>query len=48
MVHKFTLPDGLVVLLEPIDNVVSISCGLWIQVGSRHEKANEMGLSPLK
>ena len=43
MVHKFTLPDGLVVLLEPIDNVVSISCGLWIRVGSRHEKANEMG-----
>ncbi|HOJ27479.1 MAG TPA: pitrilysin family protein [Spirochaetota bacterium] len=43
MVHKFTLPNGLTVLLEPIDNVVSVSCGLWIKVGSRHEKANEMG-----
>ncbi len=43
MVHKFILPNGLTVLLEPIDNVVSVSCGLWIKVGSRHEKANEMG-----
>ncbi|MCX8124801.1 MAG: insulinase family protein [Spirochaetes bacterium] len=43
MVHKFTLPNGLTVLLEPIDNVVSVSCGLWIKVGSRHEKKGEMG-----
>ena len=43
MVHKFKLSNGLTVLLEPIDNVVSVSCGLWIKVGSRHEKANEMG-----
>jgi predicted Zn-dependent peptidase len=43
MVIKYKLDNGLVVILEPIDSVVSISAGLWVKVGSRHENADQSG-----
>ncbi|MDY6933588.1 MAG: pitrilysin family protein [Spirochaetota bacterium] len=43
MFVKYKTDKGLTVLLEPIDSVVSISLGLWVQAGSRHETPNEEG-----
>ncbi len=43
MITKYKLDNGLTVLLEPVDSVVSISAGLWINAGSRHEDKNQMG-----
>ncbi|HPA70887.1 MAG: insulinase family protein [Spirochaetes bacterium] len=43
MVVKHTTENGLTVLLEPIEGVVSISAGLWVKAGSRHEKAGQHG-----
>ena len=43
MIEKYTLKNGLTVLLEPVESVVSISAGLWIKAGSRHEKNVEKG-----
>ena len=43
MVVKYTTESGLVVLLEPIEGVVSISAGLWVKAGSRHETSGQHG-----
>ncbi len=43
MVTKYRLDNGLTVILEPIDSVVSISAGLWIKAGSRHEREDQLG-----
>jgi len=40
---RYTLPSGLVVILQPIESAVSLSVGLWVRTGSRHEKAEEFG-----
>ncbi len=40
---KYVLANGLTVILQPIDNVVSISAGLWIKTGSRNEKPDQYG-----
>ncbi|HEY1405499.1 MAG TPA: pitrilysin family protein [Spirochaetota bacterium] len=40
---RYTLPNGLVVILQPIESAVSLSVGLWVRTGSRHEKASEYG-----
>ncbi len=43
MIEKFTTAGGITVLLEPIEGVVSISAGLWVKTGSRHEGPGEHG-----
>ncbi|MFH0975340.1 MAG: pitrilysin family protein [Spirochaetota bacterium] len=43
MIIKYKLDNGLTVLLEPIESVVSISAGLWIKAGSRHENKDQQG-----
>ncbi len=43
MITKYKLDNGLTVLLEPVDSVVSISAGLWVKAGSRHESQDERG-----
>lgn len=43
MVVKHTTENGLTVLLEPIEGVVSISAGLWVKAGSRHELGGQHG-----
>ncbi len=43
MIIKYKLDNDLTVLLEPIDSVVSISAGLWVKAGSRHERDDQKG-----
>ncbi|MCL1832978.1 MAG: insulinase family protein [Leptospirales bacterium] len=43
MVIKYKQKNELTVLLEPIEDVVSVSIGLWVNKGSRNEKANQYG-----
>ncbi len=43
MIEKYKLDNGITVLLEPVESVVSISAGLWIKAGSRHERNSEKG-----
>ncbi|HPU90569.1 MAG TPA: pitrilysin family protein, partial [Spirochaetota bacterium] len=42
-IRKFRLDNGLTVILEPIEGVVSISVGLWARVGSRSETVEQYG-----
>jgi predicted Zn-dependent peptidase len=44
-VQKTTLPNGLVVLTEPMDHVYSVSVGIWVRLGSRREPAELNGIS---
>jgi predicted Zn-dependent peptidase len=43
MVIKYRKDNNLTVLLEPVDGVVSVSVGLWINRGSRDEKPEQYG-----
>lgn len=43
MVFKYRESNGLTVILEPVEGVVSISAGLWVRVGSRHERVDQYG-----
>ncbi len=43
MVKKYRLDNGMTVLLEPVEGVVSISAGLWIKAGSRNESFSQYG-----
>lgn len=45
MVHRFTLANGVRVLVEPHDQVRSASIGLWCRTGSRHELEGEEGIT---
>jgi predicted Zn-dependent peptidase len=40
---KYTLPNGLVVITQPIDYAVSASVGLWVKSGSREETPEQYG-----
>jgi predicted Zn-dependent peptidase len=44
-VQKDTLANGLMVITEAMPAVRSISLGLWLRVGSRHESEDENGLT---
>ncbi len=43
--YKSTLPNGVRVLSEYIPNVCSVSVGIWVTVGSRHEGPRDPGIS---
>jgi predicted Zn-dependent peptidase len=43
MVFKYRLDNGITVILEPIESVVSVSVGLWAKVGSRYEHSEQKG-----
>jgi len=43
MVIKYKQENELTILLEPIENVVSVSIGLWVNKGSRDEKKDQYG-----
>ncbi|PKL41362.1 MAG: peptidase M16 [Spirochaetae bacterium HGW-Spirochaetae-1] len=43
MVTKYVQENGLRVILEPVDNVASISAGLWLTRGSRDEMEEQYG-----
>jgi predicted Zn-dependent peptidase len=44
-IQKRVLPNGLVVLTEPMHHVRSVSVGVWIRTGSRREAPEENGLA---
>jgi len=43
MYEKITLPNGVRIVYEPMPGVRSTSIGIWINAGSRNEKAAESG-----
>ena len=44
-IQKHVLPNGLVVITENMSHVRSVSVGVWVRNGSRHESASENGLA---
>src|ERR1700689_1735135 len=44
-VKKEVLPNGLVVITEPMEHVHSVSVGIWLRSGSRREPAELNGIS---
>ncbi|HEY3175320.1 MAG TPA: pitrilysin family protein [Candidatus Polarisedimenticolia bacterium] len=45
MHHKEVLPDGLTILTEEMHNIRSVTLGVWLKQGSRHEMPHENGIS---
>ena len=43
--RRAQLPSGLTVVGEHVDSVRSLSIGVWVRVGARHESATEAGMS---
>lgn len=43
--NRTTLSNGIVVLSEEVPNVCSVSLGVWVRKGSRHESAHLNGIS---
>lgn len=43
--EKYKLDNGVRVILEPDPTVRSVSLGIWVDVGSRFEKAHENGMA---
>src|SRR6202142_3468215 len=39
------LPNGLTILTEKMDHIRSVSMGIWVNSGSRHEDPNVNGIS---
>jgi predicted Zn-dependent peptidase len=44
-VHKEVLPNGLVIITEPMEYMHSVSVGIWLRSGSRREPAALNGIS---
>jgi predicted Zn-dependent peptidase len=44
-VNQDVLPNGLVIITEPMEHVRSVSAGIWLRSGSRREPAEVNGLS---
>src|SRR5579863_5680720 len=44
-IHREVLPNGLVIVTEPMPQVRSISVGVWLRSGSRSETAGQNGLA---
>jgi len=44
-IQKETLPNGMVVITEPMEHVHSVSVGVWLRSGSRREPAELNGIS---
>jgi predicted Zn-dependent peptidase len=47
MPHITTLKSGLRVVTDEMPNIHSVTMGVWINVGARHEKSDEHGLAHL-
>jgi predicted Zn-dependent peptidase len=44
-VKKEVLSNGLTIITEPMPAVHSVSIGIWLRTGSRHERESENGIS---
>ena len=42
-VRRQVLPNGLIVLTEEMPHIRSVSIGIWVRTGSRHEEAEANG-----
>lgn len=45
MFRKVHIENGIPVVMEPFKNVRSVSVGVWVTVGSRHEHTDKNGIS---
>jgi len=44
-IQREVLPSGLTILTEQMDHIRSVSMGIWVKSGSRHEDPNVNGIS---
>src|SRR5512142_3433495 len=44
-IKRHVLPNGLTVLTEEMPHIRSISIGIWVKTGSRHEQPEVNGIS---
>jgi predicted Zn-dependent peptidase len=44
-IFREVLPNGMVVITEPMKHVRSVSAGIWIRSGSRREPADRIGIA---
>lgn len=44
-IQKTTLPNGLRIVTETIQTVRSLSVGIWVKTGSRHETVEQAGIT---
>ena len=44
-IRRQTLANGLTILTEEMQHVRSVSIGIWVKSGSRHEEAEANGIS---
>ncbi|MGH9648921.1 MAG: insulinase family protein, partial [Terriglobales bacterium] len=44
-IKREVLPNGLTVLTEEMQHIRSVSIGIWLKTGSRHEEAEANGIS---
>lgn len=44
-IRRTTLPNGLIILTERMENIRSVAMGVWVRAGSRHEHAEVNGIS---
>ena len=44
-IQRETLSNGLTILTEQMDHIRSVSMGIWVKTGSRHEDPNVNGIS---
>ena len=44
-IFRDVLPNGMVVITEPMKHVRSVSAGIWIRSGSRREPADRVGIA---
>src|SRR6266545_1999267 len=44
-IRRTALPNGLIILTEEMQHIRSVSIGIWIKTGSRHEQPESNGIS---
>ena len=44
-IQREVLPNGLTILTEQMDHIRSVSMGIWVKSGSRHEDPDVNGIS---
>lgn len=45
MIETTTLPNGLRIITEPMPGLASVSVGIWVMAGGRHERSEQNGIA---
>ncbi len=45
MIRSTTLPNGLRIITEPMPGLASVSVGVWVMAGGRHERPEQNGIA---